>query len=155
LRGAFLAALLCGALPHTASAQQVITPRIIDGDTLEVAGITYRLFGIDAPERLQNCVMAQVTWRCGASASEALRALIGDAPADCRARELDRYGRTVAICYVAGVDLGEAMVAGGWALAYRSFTTMYVAAEDAARTSGAGIWGSGFVTPAEWRRGVR
>ena len=29
--------------------------RVIDGDSLEVAGVRIRLFGIDAPERDQDC----------------------------------------------------------------------------------------------------
>ncbi len=148
---AFVAAL---ALASPALAQESRV-RVIDGDTLAIGTTTYRLFGIDAPERLQTCVTSDEVWKCGASATEALRALIGSSLVDCPPRELDRYGRTVAICYVAGIDLGDAMVAGGWALAYRSFTKMYVPAEESARTAGAGIWGSGFVTPQDWRRGVR
>jgi endonuclease YncB( thermonuclease family) len=29
--------------------------RVIDGDTLRVDGVTYRLWGIDAPEEHQSC----------------------------------------------------------------------------------------------------
>lgn len=143
------------ALMVSSTAMSADHVRVIDGDTLAVGIINYRLLGIDAPERLQTCVFQVAAWSCGAAATEALRALIGDSAVDCRGSERDRYGRTVAVCYVGGIDLGAAMVAGGWALAYRSFTTMYVAAEDAARYAGAGIWRGGFVTPEQWRRGVR
>ena len=149
---AALVASLAVASPALAQESRL---RIIDGDTLAIGTTTYRLFGIDAPERLQTCITKDDAWKCGASATEALRALIGNSEVDCPPRELDRYGRTVAICYAAGIDLGEAMVAGGWALAYRSFTKLYVPVEDSARAAGAGLWGSGFVPPEDWRRGVR
>jgi len=42
-----------------------------------------------------------------------------------------------------------------WAVAYRNYSDDYVAAEDEARTIGAGIWSSQFVMPWDWRRGVR
>ena len=149
---ALLVAALAFASPALAQEGRV---RVIDGDTLAIGTTTYRLFGIDAPERLQTCVANDDTWRCGASATEALRALIGSSPVDCPPRELDRYGRTVAICYAAGIDLGEAMVAGGWALAYRSYSKQYVPAEEVARATVAGIWSGRFVAPEEWRKGRR
>jgi endonuclease YncB( thermonuclease family) len=45
-----VAALTLAALP--AFAQSV---RAVDGDTLRVDGVTYRLWGIDAPEAHQSC----------------------------------------------------------------------------------------------------
>ena len=130
--------------------------RIIDGDTLAIGATTHRLFGVDAPESKQTCTATSgVVWKCGASATEALRALIGTSPVQCEARERDRYGRTVATCRAAETDLGEAMVAGGWAVAYRVYSKRYVPAEDIARATAAGIWSSRFVMPDEWRKGRR
>ena len=130
--------------------------RVIDGDTLVVGATTYRLFGIDAPEGRQTCTTnSGAAWKCGASSTQALRALIGTSSVQCEARDRDRYGRTVATCHAAGVDLGEAMVAGGWALAYRSYSKQYVPAEDIARAAAAGIWSSRFVMAEEWRKGKR
>lgn len=133
----------------------VAQTRIIDGDTLDIDGTRYRLFGIDAPERAQRCLRDGLAWQCGTAATDALIALIAGRPIDCRAIELDRYGRNVAVCGVAGMDLGERMVRDGWALSYRSFSTVYVDEEDFARVTKAGIWTSGFVSPEDWRRGLR
>ena len=47
-------------------------PRIIDGDTLEIAGERIRLHGIDAPESGQTCVADGKRWHCGVEASSAL-----------------------------------------------------------------------------------
>ena len=121
--------------------------QVIDGDSLVVAGVEIRLFGIDAPEYRQYCFRRGRPWACGVEATRTLRALIAARPVACRAREEDRYGRTVATCSVDGRDLGAAMVAGGHAVAYGA----YQVEERAARNAGRGIWSSRFEPPAEWR----
>ncbi len=67
----------------------------------------------------------------------------------------DRYERIIARCTVAGEDLGEWMVAQGWAVAYYQFYYEYSRAEHRAKSARRGIWGSEFVKPWEWRRGKR
>lgn len=129
------------------TAQIAGTARIIDGDSLVVAGVEIRLYGIDAPEYRQYCFRRGRPWACGIDATRTLRALIANRPVACRAREEDRYGRTVAACSVAGSDLGAAMVAGGHAVAYGAYDTE----ERAARNAGRGIWSSRFEPPAAWR----
>ena len=123
------------------------TARVIDGDSLTVAGVEIRLYGIDAPEYRQYCFRRGRPWPCGIDATRTLRTLIANRPVACRAREEDRYGRTVASCSVEGRDLGAAMVAGGHAVAYGD----YQLEERAARNAGRGIWSSRFETPAAWR----
>src|SRR5689334_19240715 len=51
--------------------------RIIDGDTIDVAGIRIRLHGIDAPEIRQTCTAGGQKYRCGEQATTALAGLIG------------------------------------------------------------------------------
>ena len=103
MRLPFILAVLLIAAPALAD---ITGPaRIIDGDTLDVAGERIRLHGIDAPENAQTCIAGGVTWPCGKSATAALVAFIGGAPVSCRAQGTDRYGRTIATCYVQGEDI--------------------------------------------------
>jgi endonuclease YncB( thermonuclease family) len=126
----------------------VIGPaRAIDGDSLVVAGVEIRLFGIDAPEFAQTCSRGGRPWNCGREAADALRAMTAGREIVCRPRDRDRYGRTVAVCLAGGLDLGAAMVKGGLAVAYGA----YAADEREARDARRGIWSSTFEPPAAWR----
>jgi endonuclease YncB( thermonuclease family) len=120
----------------------VAPARAIDGDTLELAGDRVRMFGIDAPERAQDCTTesgARVA--AGTRATELLQALAGDAAVTCEVQDTDRYGRKVAVCSsAAGVELNAAMVSEGWAFAYRSFSERYTANELAPAAAGRGVW---------------
>ena len=107
--------------------------QVIDGDSLVVAGVEIRLYGIDAPEYRQTCFRRGRPWACGVDATRTLRALIASRPVGCRAREEDRYGRTVATCSVDGRDLGAAMVSGGHAVAYGHFGHSLTDRSDRAR----------------------
>ena len=150
-----LAALVAPA-PSPATATDAVTgpARIIDGDTIEVAGERIRLHGIDAPEAKQTCEWAGKHVPCGRLATLALMDLTAGAVVTCKTREKDRYGRWVAVCYDPdGFDLGRNMVLTGWALAYRRYSTDYVGTEDKAREAKRGMWKGKFVPPWEWRRG--
>ena len=78
--------------------------------------ISYRLFGIDAPESKQTCSLAGNAWDCGKEATAAISRLVGDKPITCQERDRDRYKRIVAVCYLNGQDINEAIVgkAGRW-----------------------------------------
>ena len=115
--------------------------RVIDGDTIEVAGERIRLHGIDAPEMDQICEWPDSTIACGAIAKAELADAIAGAEVRCEERDRDRYGRIVAVCHASGHDIGRAMVDAGWALAYRRFSTEYVTTEDRAREARRGMWG--------------
>ena len=87
---------------------------VVDGDTIEIHGQRIRLFGIDAPESSQLCVRPTgERWRCGQQASLALADRIGRATVSCQHRDLDRYGRVVAVCFKGNEDLNRWMVANG------------------------------------------
>lgn len=87
--------------------------RVIDGDTLEVAGGRIRLQGIDAPERWQKCRdRHDHSYPCGSAATAALNSKIGPGQVRCEVSpERDRYGRPLGVCFTgAGVDLNAWMV---------------------------------------------
>ena len=138
-----------------ASADVAGQASVIDGDTIEIHGTRIRLHGIDAPESGQICMADGAQWRCGQQAALALDARIGGRPVVCSERDIDRYGRTVGVCNAGGEDLNAWMVAEGWALAYRKYSTDYVEEEAAAQAAGVGIWRGEFVAPWDWRRGAR
>lgn len=48
------------------------TARVIDGDTLDIAGERLRFDGIDAPESRQTCIASGATWPCGQRAPVAV-----------------------------------------------------------------------------------
>ncbi len=132
--------------------------RIIDGDTIEIAGQRIRLHGIDTPEFDQVCQANGKTWLCGQEATIALADAIGRTWVECDKRDTDKYGRMVAVCRVGGPkgrDLNAYMVTEGWALAYRKYSTDYVAAEEDAKDAKRGMWRGKFIPPWDWRRGKR
>ena len=125
---------------------------VIDGDTFDVAGITVRLFGVDAPELDQTCTNRDAAqWPCGLWVSDQVTELYGGQQADCMATDIDRYGREVARCAVGGADLGRALVAQGLATAYRDYSWDYDLEEKAAQVAGLGIWAGSMQAPAAFR----
>ena len=150
-----LAAVLMALLPPPLLAQDIVgRASVIDGDTIEVRGVRIRLSGIDAPEGRQMCQKPEA-WRCGQQSALALSDKLGQANVRCEGQGQDRYGRVIAVCHLGDVDVNGWLVREGWAVAYRKYSLDYVDAEDAARQSQAGIWGSVFIMPWDWRRGQR
>ncbi len=131
------------------------TASVIDGDTIEIHSQRIRLHGIDAPESRQLCHLDGKPWQCGKDAANALAEKISRQPVACEEQDRDRYGRIVAKCSVAGEDLGEWLVANGWAVAYYLYSYEYSRAEHRAESARRGIWAGEFVKPWEWRRGKR
>lgn len=129
------------------------TASVIDGDTIEIHGNRIRFHAIDAIESRQRCLMPTgKVWNCGRASTLALADRIGRSPVTCEVRDVDRYGRLVAICRSGKADLNAWLVANGWALAYRRYGRDYVAQENAARKARLGIWASQFQMPWDWRR---
>lgn len=124
------------------------TGRVIDGDSLYVAGNEVRMQGIDAPEGRQTCVRDGKRWDCGDAAREALRDLIGRNAVECRVTDRDQHGRLLARCSAAGRDLNAALVASGMAVAYGDYTRE----EAQAKAQRRGIWAGTFQSPRDWRR---
>jgi len=126
---------------------------VTDGDSIKIKGQRIRIFGIDAPETKQSCVdRIGQEWTCGAAATKFLTNLLLGKSVTCDEKDIDRYGRIVAVCHVNGEDIGEFMVLSGLALAYRRYSKKYVNVEDKARESERGIWQGMFLEPWEWRK---
>ena len=122
--------------------------RVIDGDTLSIGDVRIRLEGIDAPEAGQTCKSRSgVSWPCGSAATAALERLIAGWPVRCDRRGTDKYGRTLAVCFVRGLDVNAEMVRQGYAWAFVKYSSSYVKEEAAARAGSRGIW-QGEATPA-------
>ncbi len=131
-------------------------PRVIDGDTIEIAGERIRLHGIDAPEAKQTCQDDyDKEWRCGQEATFALTKMVGNLTVTCKGDQRDMYGRLVAVCFVGDQNLNAEMVRQGWALAYRRYSDEYVPEEEDARVHRRGLWRGEFKVPWKWRRGNR
>ena len=152
IRLVLLLALLSGpVLAQTGAAT------VLDGDTLKIAGVNYRLHGIDAPEKAQRCQRDGLDWLCGQEAAGHLRDLIRGRAVTCAARDRDRYGRVVAVCSAGGTDLNRAMVRAGLAWAYLAYSRDYESAEWEAQLLGNGVWSPSVqAEPAwDWRRARR
>lgn len=94
-----------GPVPVTAAAL-----RVIDGDTVEFRGLSYRLTGFDTPEvRHADCEAEKAL---GTRATARLQAMI-DAAASMELRVeagRDRYGRGLAVLWIDGRDVGPVLV---------------------------------------------
>ena len=124
---------------------------ITDGDSFEIGATRVRLFGVDAPEGRQSCTREGHSWACGNEAARKLRSLIGDRTVTCTKRDVDNYGRAVAVCRSGAADLGAEMVRSGFATAYRRYSNDYVDEENDARATRRGIWAGEFTNPEDYR----
>ena len=134
----------------SANIQQKI--RIIDGDTIHINKIKYRLHGIDAPEMKQLCKIKEKKYKCGIKSKEFLVSLVGSKSVKCNHKDKDRYKRIVAECFVGETNLNKELVRNGWALAYRDYSKDYVIDEEYAQENNLGMWKGTFIHPKKWRK---
>ena len=126
--------------------------RVINGDTLQIQGRYFKLYGIDAPEANQTCAdKTGRSYNCGRQAALWLKGWIGDNPLDCRIMQQDKKGNMVGTCALGEYDLGAALVNAGWAVAYTKYTDIYVPYEQQAQLNGNGLWQGKFYKPWDWR----
>jgi len=101
--------LAFASLPVAADMRQGVVTRVIDGDTVEVAGESVRLQGIDAPESDQPH---------GGTATTALKARILDRRVTLKVQGEDRYGRLIAVIHLDDRNINRWLVASGHAWEY-------------------------------------
>ena len=149
--GATLIARQAGLLPNEAGAFTAV-----DGDSLRKDGKDFRLHAIDAPELFQTCGRADGSeYDCGRAARDELRRLIRNETVTCQVLDTDRYGRSVAECSAGSLNLNDAMVRAGWAVAYTRHGLDHAAVQDEARAAKRGIWQGRFEQPEQWRNAHR
>ncbi|MBO9966814.1 thermonuclease family protein [Xanthomonas phaseoli] len=138
------------------AAELVGRATVTDGDTLTVSKQRIRLWGIDAPESNQLCIRSNGrSWPCGRRSAAALDDYLLDKTVRCQPKDTDHYGRVVAECFLHGESVNRWMVSSGWAVAYRQYSTSFVADESIAQQHKLNIWSGSFQLPADFRRAKR
>jgi endonuclease YncB( thermonuclease family) len=130
--------------------------RAVDADTLEFGFRRIDLWGADAMERFQKCLINGQSTACGADAWQVTTNLLVANPITCEVRGKNRYHRNMAVCRNAnGVDIGQSLITRGMAVARPDEMPEYEAIEARARQSRVGVWAGAFIDPLKWRRGER
>jgi len=152
MRVALLTALVLLAAPAAAEQPAAIAgpAEAVDGDTLQIAGATVGLHGIDAFEATQTC--GSPPWACGAEAARALAELVAGRRVECIVTDMDAPEGPLARCRANDRDLGSELVRRGLALADRRASRDYAPEETFAEASRAGAWSGDFEPPWRWRR---
>ncbi len=125
--------------------------RIIDGDSLEVAGRKIDLLGVDAPELGQTCNWPKKEINCGLIAKSALMDLTAGVSVVCELEAGDRGGHALGVCRAAGYDLAEGMAHTGWAVATDGAPQRYKTAMAGAQEARRALWHGQFILPWIWR----
>jgi endonuclease YncB( thermonuclease family) len=149
---AFTVLLLAALAPPIFAGEITGTPRIVDGDTVEIGHVKIRLSGIDAPETDQICLDANgQRWACGIAARDELIKHSNGQRWECETAGTDQYGRSLCNCFIEGEDVSAWIVRSGWALSFVRYSHAYDADEVAAREAQAGVWSGSFIAPWDWR----
>tara|TARA_B100000586_G_C19998001_1_gene379154 strand:+ start:301 stop:774 length:474 start_codon:yes stop_codon:yes gene_type:complete len=126
--------------------------RVIDGDTIVLNGEKIRFSGIDAPEYDQDCINGGERIFCGVFSKVLLTKKIGKETPKCVSEGKDRYGRTLAECFVNGESLSSFLVRHGYAFAYRKYSKKFVKDEEYAKKNKIGMWVMQFEFPWDFRK---
>jgi endonuclease YncB( thermonuclease family) len=146
----FLVLILLIAMKVRDDATRTFTGRyrVVDGDSLALAGMRLRLLGIDAPELSQICTRGGAPWRCGEAAKKRLASFVAAGHIACKGSRKDKYRRLLVTCFDGGLNINGEMVRLGMAVTFGD----YEAEEKTARQGRLGLWASDFMRPIDWRR---
>ena len=132
------------------------SPRVIDGDTIHLGGISVRLQGIDAPELKQKCTEKvagkSIEYSCGSEAMAHLIKLVGNKKIVCTDEGKDFYKRQLSYCFAGDLNINKQMVRDGYAVAYSYYDVSFVVDEMIAKGKKRGIWRGDFQNPSDWRK---
>jgi endonuclease YncB( thermonuclease family) len=132
---------------------------IRDGGTIQLADVTYRLAGIEAPAFDQLCIDEHAdAWTCGIEARDHLASLIGNRQVRCEDLGADPTfkKRHLGICTIEGEtsSLNQLLVGQGFAFNLEpSAKGRFREDETAAKDNRRGLWKGCFVAPQEFRHG--
>lgn len=141
------AVALMFAVPPVTNAEVSGVLKMIDGETVEIGGARFRLYGIDAPDPGQSCEIRGREYNCGHVSKTALMDLVAGVKIRCILRALPG----LATCYANGYDLAEGMVHTGWAMAMKRDGGKYLRIEREAERARRGLWQGNFVAPWDWK----
>ena len=155
-----LGAIAFTIFTSTALADSYKVTKIHDGDTISVVNTTnnqalkIRLACIDSPENSQ---------KQGRLSTVTLNAFIPiGSSVELNIVDTDRYDRSVAEVFRNNVNVNLSMLKKGQAVVYHQYLSncpdanSYLEAEKLAKDKEIGFWNdSSFITPMNWRRGVR
>ena len=151
----------CGAAGPSDTMGQTISgrARALDGDTIS---LDFRFSGVDAVERKALCANASGCYDCGKLAQDTTARMLRGKTTNITLTGDESYGRPVAIVTVDGRDVGEQLVAEGWAVPVTRYirhdpqrAARYLAAYRDAVRARRGIHSGRYVEPEKWRRGER
>jgi endonuclease YncB( thermonuclease family) len=154
MRGLILILAVFSATPSFAAAAVVK-----DGGTLQLADVTYRLDGVDAPELDQMCLDDHAdAWACGVDARDQLSKLIDGRQVRCEDLGIGTTykRRHIGICTVEGeaASLNQLLVRQGFALNFEPYAKgRFREDETDAKDNRRGLWKGCFVAPQEFRWG--
>jgi endonuclease YncB( thermonuclease family) len=121
---------------------------VADGDTVTVltegkSQLKVRLYGIDCPEKAQAF---------GTKAKQYTASLVSGKQVEVEAIDQDRYGRTVGIVFVQGLNVNEAILKAGYAWVYtrycrKSFCSNWQKVQEQAQAGHIGLWSDPNPTP--------
>ena len=135
--------------------------KITDGDTIRIEEKKIRLFGIDAPEKKQQCKKPWLTisfisfnkeYPCGQVSTDKLKKKINDKLLICKWTNKDRYKRYIAECFKDKTNINAWMVRNGHAVAYRKYSKKFVSQEIFAKKEKLGLWSGTFMMPWDYRK---
>jgi len=130
---------------------------VADGDTITILTpakqqVIIRLYGIDTPEGGQAF---------GSKAKKFISSLVYGKQVKVTPYDIDKYGRTVGVVFVDGINVNEQIITAGYAWQYRKyckelFCSDWLGFENSAKRTRIGLWyDKNPIPPWEWRKGNR
>ena len=135
--------------------------KVTDGDTIRIEEKKIRFFGIDAPEKKQQCKKPWLTisfisfskdYPCGQISTDKLKKKINNKLLICKWSNKDRYKRYIAECFKDKTNVNAWMVRNGYAVAYRKYSKKFVSQEIFAKKEKLGLWSGTFMMPWDYRK---